>query len=322
MRGSAMPMPHLSLVASPPDAIRRAPLLPGHKPCWILKAEFPAPYGTVFLRYSKPEQGDNCLDVLTAAGKRLHRLEDVELDASVPGGLRAEWLDSRARKGPLANFTQLDDERKPRRFWLAFPEGFSGICTLSREWDDKQKWAWNGLRFVEAENASQPDALDVSCPSALASKKRTRFAAAVFGGRRFLLRWIAAGERATLEVLDVRGRLVARHRLADDFSATTFRLDAMWLDEKRKRGPILQTRDSDQVRLHVFSDDLSRLICAQDFSDFSTSISATSVILGRDKRDVLTVTENYSERGGEDGSGGESHDTNYFWSGRSFQVKK
>jgi hypothetical protein len=318
-----MSTPTLTLARIVPDAVRRAELAPGHKLRWTLKAEFPAPHGTVFLRYSEPEQGDNRLDVLTAAGKRLHRLEDVGLGAAVPAGLRAEWLEPHARKSPLASFTQPDDERKPRRFWLSFPDGFSGICTQSREWGDATKYAWNGLRFVEAASARQPDAIDVSFPSALASKNVTRFGAAVFGGRRFLLRWVAAGERATLEVLDVRRRLLGRHRLADDFSATTFRsLSAMWLDEKRKRGPILEARDSDSVRLHVFSDNLSRLICAQDFNDGSSSISATTVVFGRDKRGVLTVTESYSERGGEDGSGGESHDTDYVWSGRSFQEKK
>ena len=315
--------PTLTLARAVPDAVRRVPLLPGHKLRWTLKAEFPAPHGAVFLRFSKPEEGDNCVDVLTAGGKRLHRLEAAWLDAVVPGGLRAEWLDPRERKGLLTSLTQPDDERIPRRLWLAFPDGFSGICTQSRDWGDKPKLAWNGLQFVDAASARQPDALDVSAPPTLASKSATRFGATVFGKRRFLLRWTKSGERATLEVLDVRGRILGRHRLADDFSATTFRsLGAMWLDEKRKRGPILEARDSDSVRLHVFSDDLSRLICVQNFSDSSSSISATTVSFGRDKRGVLTVTESYSERGGEDGSGGESHDTDYVWSGRSFLEKK
>jgi hypothetical protein len=320
-----MANPTLVLIPNPPDAVRQAALVSGHTCRWTLKATFPAPHGTVFLRYSEPEQGEDALDVLSSAGKLLQRLRDTHLPSDLlkvaPKTLGAGWLDPRTQKGPMAIFTLLDYEDKtPYRMWLAFPEGFVGICTLSREWDTTKKYAWNGLEFTEANERNAPAATDVSPPPALIVPGTTRFGAAFFGGRRFLLRWTKTGGQITLAILDSRGRLLARHRLQDDFSATKFTtLSAMWLDEKRKHDPILQARDSDMVRLHVFSDDFSRLICVQDFNDSSSSISATTVRFGRDKRGILTVTEIYSERTFDDGSGGESHETNYVWNGHSFR---
>lgn len=321
-----MPKPTLALVSEPPDAVRRAPLPPNHKPYWTLRADFPAPDGTVFLRYSAPESGDDCLDVLTPGGKRLQRLTDTPLVQTPPAALRARYLSPATRRGPLMDFRQpYSGDRTLHLFHLAFPDGLSGVGTLEREFGEGEH-AWNGLRFVEAAAKNSPDALDASTPALFPASllgERTRFAVAVFGGHRFVLRWTKSGERHTLEILDPRGRRLAVHRLTDGFSATRFTsLSAMWLDEKRARGPVLETRDSDSVRLHVFTEGFQKLVCAQDFNDSSTSLYATTVSLRRDGRGVLTVTESYSERGGEDGSGGESHETDYVWTGRGFAERR
>ncbi|MBB6051651.1 hypothetical protein [Armatimonas rosea] len=69
------------------------------------------------------------------------------------------------------------------------------------------------------------------------------------------------------------------------------------------------------VRVHVFPDGFTKLLCAQDFNDSSSSIAATTVEFSRDKRGLLIVSESYSEREG----GG--HTTDYFWTGHRFKEK-
>ncbi|WP_309715249.1 hypothetical protein [Armatimonas sp.] len=300
----------LTAISSLPAPVRRVALAPGHKLCWMLKAEFPAPHGTVFLRYSAPEDGDNELLVLTTSGKALQRLRDTGLEKEAPKTLEALWLAPREKKGPLL---QLD------HFRLAFPEGFSGLCSLSDLSATETKFAWNGLHFVEEALKSAPDADAFAPPLALPKPKyggQIRFGAAIFGGRRYFLRFAKAGPLQFLEIATTGGKTLAVHRLESNFAgAGDTSLSALWLDDKRKRGPVLVARDSDTVRVHVFTEGLAKLLCAQDFSDSSSSISATTVEFSRDKCGLLIVSESYSEREG----GG--HTTDYVWTGRSFEEK-
>lgn len=305
-----MDTPTLAFVSSVPEPLRRVALPPDHKLCWTLRAEFPAPHGAIFLRYSAPDDGDDELLVLTPTGKPLQRLSDTGREKKVPKTLQALWLAPRERKGLLL---QLDGLR------LAFPDGFSGLCSLSDVSATETEFVWNGLRFVEAEQRSLPDA-DAFAPPLLLPKPRyggqRRFGAAIFAGRRYFLRWTKAGPLQYLELATVSGKTLSVHRLDDGFAgAEDTSLRALWLDSKRERGPVLVVRDSDMVRVHVFTDGFTKLLCAQDFNDSSSSIAATTVEFSRDKRGLLIVSESYSEREG----GG--HTTDYFWTGHRFKEK-
>ena len=223
----------------------------------------------------------------------------------------------------------------------AFPDGFSGFFSensaptrlfktvrfvpdsrgfVAPQWG-KERWYWSGASFVG--KASVPDIEEGTPPRQLRlapTKEETRFAA-VFFDRFYYLRWVTQGKKAILEVLDKSGRRLAHHALQDTFGASprfTF-LTAIWADDKRKRQPVVIVRDSDQVRVHVFTDGLRTLLAAQDFNDSSTSISATTVSFGCDKHGLLTVTESYSERGGDDGSPGASSENSYRWTGKEFR---
>ncbi len=321
-------IPKVTLV-TPPPAVQKAAFPTESAPYkiwWVLKAEFPAPHGTIFVRYAAPESGVDCLDVLTPTGKRLQRLRDVPLmDKFLPVRLQGRWISPYEKKGPLITFEQrFPDDKENKTLYLAFPDGFNGLCTLSRAYDPRKKHVWDGLSFVEeadrtktgitAERFSAPELLPPS-----RQRSMTGFGALMKKDRRYLLRWTSQGEKNfMLEILDKTGRVLARHRLQDDFGATSFTfLSAMWLDEKRRRGPILEVRDSDQVRLQVFSDDFQRLLCVQDFNDGSSSLAATTVAFERDKRGILEVWENYSSSDGDHSS------TGYRWTGRAFQeIKK
>ena len=308
-----MSMPTLTVVpdAQVPDAVKSAPLPEGIRVAWTLKAEFPTPHGTVFLRYSAPEDGDDELLVLTTSGKALQRLRDTGWEKKAPKTLQALWLAPREKKGPLL---QLD------HFRLAFPEGFSGLCSLNDLSATETKFAWNGLHFVEEALKSAPDADAFAPPLSLPKPKyggQTRFGAAIFGGRRYFLRFAKAGPLQFLEIATTSGKTLAVHRLESNFAgAEDTSLSALWLDDKRKLGPVLVARDSDTVRVHVFTEGLAKLLCAQNFSDSSSSISATTVEFSRDKRGQLIVSENYSEREG----GG--HTTDYVWAGDRFREVK
>jgi hypothetical protein len=318
--------PIITLLKTLPPAIAGAPL-PAYPAdlayeskyvvCWTLKATFPAPHGTVYLRYARPDSGEDCLDVLTPDGKRLQRLWDAPLMDKPPVRLSARWLAPGEKKSPLVGFEQkFPDDDAPKPVRIAFPDGFAGLCSLSRLYEPKKKHVWDGLQFVEG----KPGALSAdrfAAPERLPASrlgKMTGFGALLLRGRRYLLRWTGQNEKnVALEILSASGRTLIKHRLKDDFGATrSTSLSALWLDEKRQRGPILQTRDSDQVRLHVFSDDLQKLICVQDFDDGSSSLAATTVSFERDKRGVLEVWENYSN------SDGDSSRTGYRWSGSGF----
>lgn len=328
--------PTLTLVKDLPRAVASVPLPASADDAffqrryvvhWTLKAEFPAPYGTIYLRYAEPEKWDNCLDVLTPSGKRLQRLRNVSLmDTPLPARLSGRWLAPRERKGPLLAFVQkFPNDDAPSPIYVAFPDGFAGFCSISRAYRDDKKYVWNGLEFVEGDSkddrsgslsAGRFTAPELLAPTRLG--KTTRFGAAFVKNRRYLLRWTNQGDKKFfLEILDASGRTLAQHRRPDGFDPGG--IGAMWLDSKRHRNPILQTRDSDQVRLHVFSDDFRKLLCVQDFNDGSSSIAATTVAFERDKRGILEVWENYSERGDEDGNGGASSSTSYRWNGQAFQ---
>lgn len=306
-----MDTPTLALVSSVPEPLRRVALPPDHKVCWTLKAQFPAPHRTVFLRYSAPDDGDDQLLVLTTSGRALQRLRDTGLERKVPRTLQALWLAPREKKGPLL---QLDSLR------LAFPDGFSGLCSLSDLSDTETKFAWNGLRFVEESLKLAPDADTFAPPLGLPKPRygsQRRFGAASFAGRRYFLRWTQAGRLHYLELASTSGKTLAVHRLEDGFAAAgDTSLSALWLDDKHKHGPVLVVRDSDMVRVHVFTDGFSKLLCAQDFNESSSSISATTVEFSRDKRGQLIVYESYSEREG----GG--HTTDYLWTGDRFRQVK
>ena len=149
-----------------------------------------------------------------------------------------------------------------------------------------------------------------------------RFGKALFD-RLYYLRWVSERKQTSLEVLDSRGKTLVRHPLTDSFvlDKRFISVSADWLDARRKRGPMLIACDSDQVRVHVFTDGLAKLLCTQDFNDSSSSISATTVEFGRDKRGIFTVTESYSERGDEEGNPSENnHSTEYHWTGRGFEA--
>ena len=315
--------PALKIPRSIPVAVERAALLPGYEKFWLLQADFPAPHGTVYVRFSRPEQGDNCLEVITGSGKFLQRLMDCSAMKTTPQQLGASWLFPKERKGPLLLFRQrYPDEKEQTPMFLAFPEGFSGLCTLSRQNFAYKPVRWNGIQFSEAGDVSQPDAEDIDAPLAFRrrgweSKPDLRWP---FLGR---IGTFCAGAR-TAENSPGISRQVGQDPRAPSAERRLWRDEshehrATWLDDRRKRGPILIARDSDQVRVQVFSDGFQKLLCAQDFNDSSTSIYATTVALLRDKHGILTISEDYSERGGEDGSPGSSHSTGYVWNGRGFQ---
>ena len=336
--------PTISLVTTLPDAVRRVALPTGYKISGTLRAEFPPPYGAVYLRYATHADNNlthadnNLLEVITPSGTLLQHLVDTAIKVN-PAFLHANpsWLapqNQQEQKGPVIAFRQelLAQDKKPyqHEFRLSFPDGFSHLCTLS-DWPTtgekgEPQHVWNGLGFVEETEEGKPDADDFSPPTILPKPRQgtqTRFGATVFGTSRYLLRWTRAKSRHYLEISDANGRFLCYHRLRDDFGTDKFTtLGALWLDDKRKQDPIVLVRDSDQVRLHVFSEGFTRLLCVQDFNDSSSSIAATTVNLGRTKQGILTITESYSERGDEEGKGGDSHETDYVWDGRRFTGSK
>ena len=332
--------PTLTLVKSPPPAVARVPLPiysqkntnynPKYVVAWFLKATFPTPDGTVYLRYCVPEKsqgGDDFLEVFTPDGKRLQSLRNGPLTSQfLPARLSARWLAQREHKGLLLYFEQtFHDDKQPKPIFIAFPDGVTGFCSISRAYEHNKKYVWNGLEFIRADPTEDLGALifagKFDAPRQLPPTQfgeATRFGAVFARNRRFFLRWTnQVGKRFFLEILDKSGSALARHRLPDGFDPGG--ISALWLDSKHQRNPIIETRDSDQVRLHVFSDDFQKLLCIQDFNDGSSSISATTVAFERDKRGILEVWESYSERGDEDGSGGASSSTGYRWNGHGFQ---
>jgi hypothetical protein len=182
------------------------------------------------------------------------------------------------------------------------------------------------LRFVEKTARNNPDVLRGTVPivfSAIQKGEVKCFASAIFD-KCYLLRWVKIGKRVNLQILTPKGVLLFAHPLADDFTTQSGLIDftAKWLNKTRKTGPVLIARTSDSVRVHVFTQGLTRLICAQDFSDFSTSLSATSANTEYDKKGVLVVTESYSEQGDEDGNpSSNNHTTTYVWNGKKFVEK-
>lgn len=323
-----MATPTLTIVKTVPDAVKRAPVLIQHKVLWTLRADYPTSYGTVYLRYSTPEGRGDSLDVISPQGKIIQRLMDTPLSSRVaPRKLQAGWLTPGRNSGPVLRWEQLPpDADRPDRYFLAFPDGFTGLCTLTSVYGSEPNVAWNGISFVDAKYKNEPDVTVCSEPRIFPKSNRgaqTRFAAAIYDRKRYILRWGQTGMRYWLEVLNAKGKRLALHWLRDDFAGTSrSSLGAMWLDEKRERGPVLETRDSDLVRLYVFNEGFTKVICTQDFNDSSSSISATTVSFDRDKRGLLTVSESYSERPDEEGHGGNSSQTNYFWNGSSFVARK
>ncbi|MGC4046491.1 MAG: hypothetical protein QM758_22085 [Armatimonas sp.] len=321
-----MSSPTLTLAKTIPDAMKHTPVLILHKVLWTLRADYPAPHGTVYLRFSVQESGEDCLDIITSQGRILQRLMDTPFSLRVPPRkLQAGWLALGRTTAPLLRWEQLPPgENYPAPYFLAFPDGFAGLCTLSEAYERKTTYAWNGIRFVEAKQKNEPDVTICSEPRIFPKSKssmgaQTRFAAAIYGGRRYMLRWGQTGMRYWFEVLDSKGKRLALHWLKDDLAGTSrSTLGAMWLDEKRHEGLVLEARDSDLVRLYVFTDDFGKLLCTQSFDDSSSSIAATTVSFDRDKRGLLTVSESYSERPDEEGHGGTSSETNYVWDGHSF----
>lgn len=330
--------PELKIDLSPPPAVNRVAVPPGAKVFWILKAVYPAPYGTVWVRYWEKEY-DEYLDIVTASGGLLQRVRlDPSPNQKPPLSCTAHYLEPTRRRGPLLYLRS-----SSWHLFYAFPDGFSGFLSENSEaisqfstvhfTQDKRGFTalnlgtkrlhWTGVSFADRKSPSEiADISEGSAPRRLPlspTKEAARFAAAHFD-RLYFLRWVTKGEKASLEVLDKTGRPLARHALRDTFGTSprsTF-LSADWADDRRKRSPVVVVRDSDMVRVYVFSDGLRTLLAVQDFNDSSSSLSATTVSFGRDKHGLLTVTESYSERGGDDGSGGSSHESSYRWTGKSF----
>ena len=329
-----MPEPKIDFV--PPIAVGRAPLPKGGKAFWTLRAVYPVPYGSVWIRYWEMDNNEY-LDVLTASGMLLQRARlDPSPGTDAPASCEALYLLPTRKRGLLLYL-----RTETWHLLYAFPDGFSGFFSENsvaiesskavRFVPDsrgivglqlgKERRYWSGISFAEGKpgphisEGTAPNRLPVS-----PTQEKTRFAA-VFFDRLYYLRWVTRGQKATLEVLDKSGRRLAHHALRDTFGASprwTF-LNAVWADDKHKRQPVVVVRDDDQVRVHVFTDGLRTLLVSQDFNDSSTSISATTVSFGRDKHGLLTVTESSSERGGEDGSPGNSSESSYQWDGKAFQ---
>lgn len=328
-------MPELKIDPSPPAAVGRAPVPRGGKAFWTLRAVYPAPYGSVWVRYWEADNNEY-LDVLMASGMLLQRARlDPSPGTDAPVFCEALYLEPTRKRGPLLHLRTV-----AWHLLYVFPDGFSGFFSEnsvplhssktvrfvpdSRGFvglqPGKERQPWSGVSFVEEKPG--PDISEGTAPVRLPvspTQEETRFAA-VFFDHFYYLRWVTRGKKAILEVLDKSGRRLAHHALQDTFGASprwTF-LSAIWADDKLKRQPVVIVRDSDQVRVHVFTDGLRTLLAAQDFNDLSTSISATTVSFGRDKHGLLTVTESYSERGGEDGSPGNSRESSYRWTGKAF----
>lgn len=311
--------PTLRSVSALPLAVRRLPVPKGYRVSGGLEAHFPAPFGTVYLRYLVHTELPARLEVVTPQGGLLQRTESRDLPDKLPTRLSAHCLDTARKRGPLLRL--LDDE------WVylwAFPDGFSGLLSLNQIPHEAEKnHVWSGVSFVEKGGTVGPDWCRASAPTRLPVSPygtTVRFGAVRFETTLFL-RWVSERRSTRLEVLDRSGKILARHRLTDSFTADDdfVGMTADWLDTKRKRGPVLIARTSDSVRVHVFTDGLRALVCEQDFSDFSTSISATHTVFGRDKSGLLTVSEDYSERGDEEGNPSENnHVTDYVWKGKGF----
>jgi hypothetical protein len=75
--------PTLALISNFPRAVRRTVLVPGHTCRWMLRATFPTPHDTVFLRYSKYSKSEqdrsvvDALDILLPSGKLLQGAEQT-----------------------------------------------------------------------------------------------------------------------------------------------------------------------------------------------------------------------------------------------------
>jgi hypothetical protein len=328
-------MPELKVDSAPPVAVQRVSVPYSGKIFWTLRAVYPEPYSTVWVRYWESDN-DEYIDILTASGQILQRVRLVTSAGQEPPVICAAlYLEPRRQRGPL-----LYIKSSSLHHFYALPEGFSGFFSESDERIEfsqplrftqdhrgfvllqlgKERRHWSGVRF--AEGTEGPDIVDGTAPVRLPlapTKEKTRFATAIFD-RVYFVRWVTKGEKAILEVMEKAGKCFARYPLRDTFGASQgwSQLSAVWVDDRRKRTPAIIVRDSDQVRVHVFGDGLRTLLAVKDFNDSSSSISATTVSFGRDKKGLLTVTEAYSERGDENGNGGDSHDTNYRWTGRDF----
>jgi hypothetical protein len=337
--------PTLVRETSSPAALRRPPALPGAKVFWTLKATYPAPYGMVWLRYYEVGH-DPYLELLNAQGQRL---QQIPLSGSIsekpPLDLRALYLEPGRQRGPVLYFKTTE-----YHYLCVFAEGFTNFLSLNTVWIDKEEphplqieperrgtlglkmgkdtYAWSGVSFVQNPTPStlSADVYEGKAPlrwPLTPTREETRFAAVMFH-HLYFLRWIPKGERAILEILDKSGRRIAYHNLSSSFGASPrfTTLTAMWLEEKQKRGPVLEIRESDMLELYVFSDSLRTLHALQDFSDFSNSISSTTTSFGRDKNGLLTVTESTIENEG-DGKQTAPSERNYHWNGKRFvEVKK
>jgi hypothetical protein len=320
-------MPELKVITRCPEVVERVPLpKKDTQVLWRLVATYPAPLGTVYLRYSSKDM----LEIITPFGKLLQRL-DMSADSlqATPQEPTATYLPATPARAAVAQAPLLSFFNDGKLLYhFAFPDGFSGFCAISLQ-DKEDATAvpstWNGLRFVEKTARNNPDVLRGTVPIVFSTIQKGEvkcFASAIFD-KCYLFRWVKAGKRIHLQILTPKGALLATHPLADDFTTelgTDF--TAKWLNKTRKTGPILIARTSDSIRVHVFTQGLTRLICAQDFSDFSTSLSATSANTEYDKKGFLVVTENYSEQGDEEGNpSSNNHTTMYVWNGKKFVEK-
>jgi hypothetical protein len=165
-------MPELAVDLAPPAAVKRAPLPPGTKLFWTLKAVYPAPDGTVWVRYSEREGGDSpgeFFEVLTATGTLLQRAEvDTSFSANPPAGRQALYLEPVKRRGPVLYFPA-----GYLHYLFAFPDGFAGFLSENSVGADDgeppltfatdgrgltvarrksgERYAWTGVTFTEYE---------------------------------------------------------------------------------------------------------------------------------------------------------------------------
>lgn len=314
-------MAELVLDPNPPAALNRHPPSPQTRVRWVLRAAYPAPFGTVYVRYNahvSKKQGS--VDVLTPAGKLLQRSGFRETPPDKLSNLRATTLPNGA---PLLRFA----DAQWNYLW-AFPDGFDSLFSMSLLLKE-QKPVWNGLAMVKSEKGAEtgPYVTDCDVPATFAPLPQGHIArgcAAVLFEHRAFLRWVQTGNMVHVEVLNPRGRLLARQRFgtapAFGVPPRSYFLSALWLDEKRKRGPVVEIRDSDQVLLMVWGQGLTGPLVCASFDDSSSSLSATTVSYERDKNGILEVWESYSERPDENGEGGNNHSTGYRWNGHGFTI--